>query len=172
MNWKLHLTLGITSGIAGGLCLLANPVVAAEYAVTCSVSSLFCDIDTPMSKIGRKAPTISNICIKMFGHRGLLHTPCFLLLCWLCYYNVKNGIYVDDTFWLMYGYSVGFLCHMIQDIFTKGGIKLLYPFSRKRFHLTNFKSKSKIHNFITIILVVLAIYTVPQVTNYIITLLP
>lgn len=167
MNWKLHLTLGAVSGIAGGLCLLSNPAWAAGYTLTCTISSLFSDLDSPMSKLGRTTPMISKFCNKMFGHRGLFHTPCFLFLSWLCYFNLSKNIYESNTFWVMYGFSVGFLCHMIQDLFTKGGIKLLYPFSKKRFHLTNFKSKSKIHNGITVPLIILSVYIVPKMTIYI-----
>lgn len=167
MNWKLHLTLGTVSGIAGGLCLLSNPISAAGYTVTCTISSLFCDLDTPMSKMGRTVPMISRACNKIFGHRGLLHTPCFLLLSCYCYYMNKVGTPMDYTFWIMYGFIVGALCHITQDLFTKGGIMLLYPFSRKRFHLTNFKSKSKIHNYITVPLVLLAMVVVPKLTLYI-----
>jgi membrane-bound metal-dependent hydrolase YbcI (DUF457 family) len=135
MNWKLHLTLGTVSGIAGGLCLLSNPAWAAGYTITCTISSLFSDLDSPMSKLGRTTPMISKFC--------------------------------NNAFWMMYGFSVGFLCHMIQDLFTNGGIKLLYPFSKKRFHLTNFKSKSKIHNCITVPLIILSVFIVPKMTIYI-----
>lgn len=166
MNWKLHLTLGAASGIAGGICLLANPLGAVEYTVTCAISSLICDLDTPTSKIGRMSPTISKICNKMFGHRGFLHTPCFLALCWLCYFNINKGIYIDNTFWIMFGFSIGFLCHILQDILTKGGIMLLYPFCKKKFHLTNFKSKSKIHILFTIPMVISAIYVMPTIITY------
>ena len=50
------------------------------------------------------------------------------------------------------GYIVGFTCHLMGDILTKGGIPFFYPFSKKRVHLTGAESGK--HDIILSIVVI------------------
>lgn len=161
MKGKLHLALGTTAGLAGGYCLLSNPLAACSYLGACMIGSLFPDIDCPGSMISKYTFGLSTVINKMFGHRGFIHTP-LLLLFIHGFYWLRLNEHETVSFWLLTGFTIGFICHITQDIMTKGGIPLLYPFLKKRYSLTNFKSDHKIHNLFTIALMIGACFVVPK----------
>ena len=167
MNGKLHLALGITSGVVGGLLLMQKPIDAYFFSASCILGSVFPDIDLPNSKLGKYTFGLSRVFNKMFGHRGLFHTPCFLFLSWVLYHLLKKGSISSISFVLMSGFSIGFLCHLIQDMMTKDGIKIFYPFCKKKIHFTNIKSDSKLHYLITLIFMIMVITIAPKLIAYI-----
>lgn len=56
-----------------------------------------------------------------FMHRGIVHTPVFMLSCMAIIY-----IATRDTP-LMAGFGVGFLAHLLTDVITPTGILFFYP---------------------------------------------
>lgn len=89
------------------------------------LGSLFPDIDLPKSKVGRKVKPISWIIYKLFGHRGFTHSllALFLLVQLLKYFNIYQSFIV--------GFSIGYLSHLLGDMFTLVGVPLCYPYRRK-----------------------------------------
>lgn len=158
MNGKLHLTYGLVTGVSLSVCLVNHPLYAGLVGGSCIIGSLFPDIDLPNSKLGKYTLGLSTCINKIFGHRGFTHTPFLLGLIWLIYYFVVKTFSMNYFhFWILLGFSVGFLCHIIQDMMTKGGIKFFWPIYGYRIHFTGFESDSKIHIFITLILCVISI---------------
>lgn len=144
MNYKTHMIGGIGAGV------LAFPVAASILGVEHSTNllslaggvSVFAgilgatvpDIDHKGSYIGKKIKIISCLISSAFGHRGLTHAPLVntvLLACSL--YLVK----APDIYWysLLFGFFGGIYSHILLDGFTKGGIPLFYPFTKKKFSL-------------------------------------
>lgn len=141
MTGRTHLTFGIGIGLIGmATCHLVTGDINASSSILagCAIGSLFPDLDIPNSTISKYIPIIPNIINKMFGHRNFFHSPIFLLLLYflLSYFFPKH-------IFLIYGFIIGFISHLLLDTFNKGGIPLLYPFSRKRFNLFSVKSGSK-----------------------------
>lgn len=84
--------------------------------------SLLPDIDTPKSKLGKKAKIISWPTKLIFGHRGLLHTiyPALILFALFAYFNLIT---------LALASLAGYFSHLITDMFTSEGVKLFSPLS-------------------------------------------
>lgn len=147
MKGKNHLIAGVCA--AG--CLTTSVVIEqqtglipiAGMAVATCIGSLFPDIDSRTSKLGKKMKITSWLCSKVFGHRGFLHSPLFIvlvyLLCWTIFKH--NNIIQYNYIWG--GFIVGMLTHLICDITTKGGVPLLYPWSRGKISLGVLSSGSK-----------------------------
>ena len=119
---KTHLLAAVVVGLfILEFFTIPNPIIF--FAIFC-FASILPDIDSPHSKIGRKAGIISNLLNLMFGHRGFLHSiwvPLGLLgIGW--YYNYLTlGIAAMS----------GYILHLIVDAMTIGGVRFFGPFGRK-----------------------------------------
>lgn len=93
------------------------------------LGSVFVDIDSSESFIGSKIKPISWLINKIFGHRGFLHTIFIPLLILIIstYFGYKE---------LGFGFSLGYISHIIIDCFNINGIKIFRPFSD--FHIGGF----------------------------------
>ncbi len=129
----------------------------AGMAVAAVVGSLFPDIDSRTSKLGKKMKIASFLASKFFGHRGFLHSPLFVvltyLLCWVIF--KYNGIL--EYSYIYGGFIAGMLMHLACDMTTKGGIPLLYPWDRGKFSIGTLASGSKWEFVSLIFVMVLAI---------------
>lgn len=127
MSGSAHMAMGVFIGAM--VVYVARPKVV-ESAVIFGITTtaiLLPDIDEPRSKIGRRYPVISFIIHFLCGHRYLIHSP-FLLA--ILYYLLNSGI----------SFVAGYGGHLLQDLFTAGGLALLYPFSRRRISLSPFRT--------------------------------
>ena len=79
----------------------------------------------------------------LFGHRGALHTPAFLLVLWCLLYRFRFS-------WL---FCSGYAGHLLQDLFTAGGIPLFFPFSSKKVSLSPFRTGGIFDYVITFLLI-------------------
>ena len=149
----------IVSGAVVGLCLSASLIISGRVEIgvagafaTTVLGSIFPDIDTSTSKLGKKMKFTSRLMNMLFGHRGFLHSPIFavlsmILLNWLfAKYNIEQYNYIWQ------GFGIGILNHLMCDMMTKGGIPLLYPFYKWKFSFSNMKSGSKLE-FIPLLIV-------------------
>lgn len=109
---------------------LSHQLNEVNVVVVC-LGSLLPDIDHPKSYLGQKSRVVSEVTNKTFGHRGATHSllAAFLVLLvgLFCqrYYLPKFMGHV--AFWLTWGY----LCHLLEDGFSKLGIRWFYPFQKK-----------------------------------------
>lgn len=146
MKGTSHLTCGLMAGFGYavlGMCLdNLTPPQAITVAVAAGVASLVPDIDMPNSKLGRKIKPISKTIHKLFGHRTLTHSILWLIP--LIILSVKT--IGTEYFCVVLGTTLGFVSHILSDVMTRGGVPLLWPYSRKRYHLTNINSGE--HDFL------------------------
>ena len=105
-----------------------------------AIGCLFPDIDVEYSTISRRLPKLSRFVCRHTEHRMIMHS----LLC-----PILTAV-IGCLLWnfspqLSYSilcFAMGFLFHLIQDSFTKGGIPWMYPIKRYRFHLLPMRSGS------------------------------
>lgn len=146
MRGKAHLATGLIAGLVAAISTVSATTQIAEsiaLTVAAAVGSLIPDMDLPTSTVGKKLKPISWTVNKMFGHRTITHAPIWLIPLIILYIKFPTLITSENAaIWqqALLGYIVGFTCHLMGDILTKGGIPFFYPFSKKRVHLTGAES--------------------------------
>lgn len=128
MKYTTHLTTSLSVCLPV-LVTTGNFTMGNVAAV--ALGSLLPDIDEPRSWIGRRTRGISDLIHMYFGHRGITHSLLgvilamipILLLVLLTSFSLTNGSYL----------ILGYFLHLIEDSFSKKGIKWLLPLSDKSF---------------------------------------
>lgn len=124
MRYKAHLVMGVFIGVT--LCESARSPLPLLGSI---IGSLVPDIDNEMSMISFKFPTISVIVRKFTGHRELTYAP-LLPLAFMLLLPGTLGI----------SFAAGYAGHLLQDLFTRGGIPLYYPLRKGRISLLSYKT--------------------------------
>lgn len=128
MTGQTHILGGITASLAFAQLSPEEPVLILIGGV---VGSLIPDICHGGSKIGKTFPLLSKIINSLFGHRTFTHSLLFLALAALLFHFVLP---IDG---LAHGLLAGMISHIILDMMTKHGVKLLFPWKVKvRFPFT------------------------------------
>ena len=92
------------------------------FLIVVIIGSLLPDIDHPKSILGRYFKVFNW----MFQHRGFFHSVFFLVLVGLFFYLIFGS-------WIYtYALLLGFVSHLVIDMFTKQGIMFLNPVSKFR----------------------------------------
>ena len=138
--------MGLTSA-----CAMYHDIPRAfAFTGVCAVGSIFPDIDIKNSTIGKKLKISGTIMRTLLSHRSITHTPLFgALTAWLLYLLYEKygmPIYIVNA-WIL-----GYLIHLLQDTFTKKGIKWFFPIYNKSISLLKMRSSSKWGYFISLIL--------------------
>lgn len=128
---QTHITFGLASGIVTLDYIAITPNELPVYFTGLIIGSLINDIDTPKSTIGRKLPLISHLLKILFGHRNFFHS----LLFYAFLFSITRAFL---PFSLHMGIAIGSASHLIGDMMTSKGIKLLFPIVKKniKFPLT------------------------------------
>lgn len=129
----------------------------AVVAGTGIVGSLFPDIDHKNSTISRKLPAVSWLARLFSTHRGLFHSPELYLLLWLLLIPVMK-VYAGIVEWAIMGMFLGIANHLVLDACTKDGIPLLFPFSKKCFHILSIRTNSVGEKIVALLLVATAVF--------------
>jgi inner membrane protein len=129
MLYKTH----VLTSIAGALVISNSTHVDFSVALAGGVilGSLLPDVDEDGSFIGRKTLGVSKIIKMIFGHRGITHS----LFAWFLFsipYLISHNSF-------LLGLSLGYLFHILGDMFSKSGVPLLYP-SKKRFKIPIYRT--------------------------------
>lgn len=118
-----HVTLGLSCWI--GYAQVKGIPVEPIPLILVSFGALLPDIDHPKSKFGRAVPFISYPISAVLGHRGITHSffaigtaAAFL---WL----------YDYQFWFVAPLVVGYISHLLGDVFTNSGAPLFWPNKNK-----------------------------------------
>ncbi len=127
MQYKTHFVTSLA---------VALPVMAATDTLTLGsvlalgLGAVFPDVDEPHSWIGCRTRGFSDFINKAFGHRGITHSLFGLLLVFLTIVLLINL----SSFPVMLGFYfvIGYALHLIEDSFSKSGVKWLLPFSDKK----------------------------------------
>jgi len=79
----------------------------------------------PLRKLLNSITTFLSLGVRLLlGHRGFLHSPCFLAMLLLAESHVQS----EFLWWFIIGYAT----HLVADFLTPLGIPLLSPLSRQR----------------------------------------
>ena len=140
-----YFTHALGGAIAGSLVMMADELLIFSGAV---IGSLLPDIDHRKSKISRSsaAATVTSWITSLFTkHRGVLHTPFFIILTSLvCGAGIIiiPGEVQTAVKLIMIGLIPGMWSHIILDTLNPGGIMWIYPLSRKYFNILSIKTGS------------------------------
>ena len=107
-----------------GLALVNNvslPVASGLFLLAVLIGSVFPDIDSADSLIGRKTRLVSIF----LAHRGAIHSFLSLVFFSIVAYLLVLNLY------LAAGFMLGFFSHLVLDSLTPKGISWLWP-SKKR----------------------------------------
>jgi len=144
MNYKTHINGGILIGLYVSSQMINAPIASTGVLLVGTfVGSILPDIDHKNSYIGQKAKLISKTINKLAGHRQLFHAP----LMYLLLYSISLGMIKDKLLVVgVKGLFLGILSHLVLDSFTIGGLPWFYPFSKKRFSLSNMKTNGRLED--------------------------
>lgn len=139
------------AGLCAAACITTSVVASQDINIVpmllligvTYVGGLFPDIDTKTSIISKKMKLTSKILSSLFGHRGFLHSPLFVFMMTLIGWLIFKHYNIMDYFYIYLGFTVGMLMHLTCDMATKGGLPLMYPYTRKRFSISVLESGSK-----------------------------
>lgn len=152
MNKTTHIVAGITAGIAVNKFIVPNVVdlssvegVVGMGAVMggAFLGSVLPDIDHKGSFIGRRLKPVSVVVQHTLGHRGLTHSPLFVmgLTILLGVLTMQlDGFVREMMLMFILGLFGGMVSHLFMDMLTVSGIPLLYPFSDKKFSIAPFRT--------------------------------
>lgn len=151
MTGKTHMICGVSTC---AYLIATVPAINTAGLVPCIlglagsyVGSYLPDIDLASSKAGQKAPWIS----KLTSHRGMTHTLLFpALLAALTWYTYSIDIMYLAAF--IAGVILGWVAHIVADMFNKVGVPVLWPIVRDKLHIASFKTDNSKHQIIFIIL--------------------
>ena len=128
MTGKTHIIGGLAASLAFAQVSSYDPVLLVGAGV---VGALIPDICHGGSKMGRTFPIESEVINALFGHRSFTHSLLFLVVIGV----LLNSFVSSES--VVAGILVGMVSHLLLDMSTKNGIKLLYPLKiRVRFPLT------------------------------------
>ncbi len=105
----------------------------------CLVGSIFPDIDSQYSYIGRKFP-ILPVLVNALGlrHRTATHSLLAIAIA-----GVSAWCIDTLTGWsITIAFTLGYTSHIFADMLNDAGVALLYPFKSKRYRILNIRTKS------------------------------
>lgn len=117
MMFKTHLAIGALAGIS--LFHYYIPGQPFIFALIFLFASIFPDIDTTKSVIGRRLSPISSILALFTRHRGFFHTI------WIPVAVLGLSLYLKTA--LLTAFAMGYLVHLLSDAITSEGVSLFSP---------------------------------------------
>ncbi|NBI05841.1 metal-dependent hydrolase [Senegalia massiliensis] len=106
-----------------------------------------------------------TILIGVSKHRGFTHSLLGIFL----FIKLGKDLTLEFGYKELYlGFYIGYLFHLIADLFTKGGIELLYPFSENFSFPLSIKTGGTIENIVSFILLIYSFYSILKYFNFII----
>lgn len=88
-----------------------------------------------------------SVLIGLSNHRNGLTHSIFGFLCFVSLFGYAAVVYKFQEY--IIPFSIGYIMHLIADMFTNGGVPIMYPFKKKRFKMPfTFKVGSWIGNLI------------------------
>jgi len=128
MTGKTHIIGGLAASLAFAQVTSYDPVLLVGAGV---IGAIIPDICHGGSKVGRAFPVVSKVINVLFGHRSFTHSLLFLVIMAF----LMNSFVTNES--VTAGVLVGMASHLVLDMATRNGIKLLFPLKiRVRFPLT------------------------------------
>lgn len=155
MNGPVHTIIGITTGIAGATALYDKLPILAEsplgpscFILAITVGSVAPDLDLPGRPLG------------FLGHRRLTHTllaPAVCTALMIFIGNSKLPVLPGMLRALLFGFTWGYVMHIIADLFQKRGVPLFWPIMRNNVHIANMPVKYDKYFLIIYVIALIAI---------------
>ncbi len=128
MQYRTHFTTSLAVGLP---IMVATNSLSIGSIAALGLGAVFPDIDEPHSWIGSRTRGLSDLIKGIFGHRGITHSIVGLILGFLTVilmtsiinFNILTGLF----------FVLGYGLHLIEDSFSKSGIKWLIPLTDKKF---------------------------------------
>ncbi len=147
MLFRTHIAFSFLAGLY--LIDLFNVDRQILFMVVLLFFSIFPDIDESSSKVFKKLRPFSYLAA-LFGHRNIFHTVYFPVALFLV-------LFVFELRLIAVAVLVGYLIHLLLDMFSKKGLALFYPLSRKK--VKGFlKVGSFFENILFFIVLILIVY--------------
>lgn len=144
MTGKTHVICGITTMAAIAVCnldginIVGYRLLPLVSLFTAPAGSLMPDIDLHTSTLGKKHPKIA----KAIKHRGITHTLLVpLIMIFLQWWLM--GIHIPFLPELIFGFNIGYIIHIVADMFNKKGVPILWPAVPSNFHVATVLTGSK-----------------------------
>ncbi len=115
-----HLLVAISLFLLARSSLLAAGGNEVFIFLILIFAALLPDIDERHSKINRWSGIIGRVVIRVFKHRGLLHSLLFSGVI-----SLSLGLFVGEAYGM--AYLLGYFAHIFADGITPMGIRILYP---------------------------------------------
>ncbi|PUB12922.1 metal-dependent hydrolase [Paenisporosarcina sp. OV554] len=149
MTGKTHIIGGLAASLAFAQVTNYNPVLLVGAGV---IGAVIPDICHGGSKVGRAFPVVSKVINVLFGHRSFTHSLLFLVLMAI----LMNSFVTIES--VTAGILVGIASHLVLDMATRNGIKLLFPLKiRVRFPLTT-RTGGAVESMVLAVLSLLSVY--------------
>lgn len=149
MTGKTHIIGGLAASLAFAQVTNYNPVLLVGAGV---IGAVIPDICHGGSKVGRAFPVVSKVINVLFGHRSFTHSLLFLVLMSI----LMNSFVTNES--VTAGILVGMVSHLVLDMATRNGIKLLFPLKiRVRFPLTT-RTGGTVESLVLAALSLLSVY--------------
>lgn len=121
-----HMLFGVSAYVGYRHYNNIELITAPWLYLSVAVGSIFNDIDTPKSYLGRRTRPFSDIIHLTFGHRGFTHSLLFLIV------SLSLFTYLDvGSQPLIMGFIFGMSTHVFADFLTKEGVPLFWPLTEK-----------------------------------------
>lgn len=143
MTGKTHAICGTMTMCAIAVCNAKGidfsgfPLVPWVSIVAAPSGSYMPDIDLHRSKMGSRHKILS----KILTHRGITHTllvPALLVFLQYVIMDMRLPLLPE----LIFGFNVGWVVHIIADMFNKKGVPILWPLTKRHFHVASVLTSS------------------------------
>jgi len=136
---KTHVVIGLTFAVYKLGALQTGQYTVPEYGavlVGLVIGSLLPDIDHPQSTISQFIPIVGRFIAAWTQHRGLFHSILGVILLFLTLafgsgamvnISASYGLGTQLPRYFSVGIIIGYVLHIIADMITTNGVKLLYP---------------------------------------------
>lgn len=121
MTGKTHASCGMFVGALTTQYFHTDIFSSVTVIVLATLASLLPDICHTQSKIGRHFRLISTFVRLLFGHRTFTHSILFMAIIGFLLHLIQTPTYY------MLAILGGMASHVILDMLTPRGVKLLYP---------------------------------------------
>ncbi|MET1014078.1 MAG: metal-dependent hydrolase [Paenisporosarcina sp.] len=157
MTGKTHIIGGMAASLAISQMTLYDPALMVGAGV---VGGLIPDICHGGSKIGKTFPLLSKLINTLFGHRSFTHSLLFLFIV-----GVLLRSFVSNEA-VIVGIMAGMISHILLDMATKNGVKLLFPFTiRVRFPVTT-RTGGKVEDLVLAGLSLICVYYGAEIVGF------
>lgn len=124
MKCSTHITVGAFTGALYSAIVIQNPVMTLPTVILSAVGGMLPDIDSKTSFIANALVIPKFLPLK---HRGITHSL-----------PITAMVYIINP-----ALGVGYLSHIVIDLFNKRKVSLLLPFSKKKYGLGLAKSNGR-----------------------------